>query len=157
MGVTHHLYAGGVLLTPVVGFIQELVLGNCRWGLVNDSSREFMKMFEVCYDAIEQSFWLLEDRTHKWHWENMYVTWTGLITSLRKYRAEVEQIPVCCSQSGVYGSTVMVSSVCPALGQQTSLQCTVSFCCGQGKEGPFVSCVLAEWAVWEVSVDLPSL
>lgn len=55
MGVSHHLYAGGVLLTAVVGFIQEPVLGNCRQAVVNDSSREFMEMFEVSYNAIEQS------------------------------------------------------------------------------------------------------
>lgn len=51
-----------VFLTLVVGFIPDLVLDNCRGGLINDSCWELVRTFEVCSNPTEQSSRLLEDR-----------------------------------------------------------------------------------------------
>lgn len=70
-----------VFLTLVVGFIPELVLDNCRGGLINDSCWELVRTFEVCSNPTEQSSRLLEDRNCEQHQKSTDVTWTGLTTS----------------------------------------------------------------------------
>lgn len=105
-----------VFLTLVVGFIPELVLDNCRGGLINDSCWELVRTFEVCSNPTEQSSRLLEDRNCEQHQKSTDVTWTRLTTSYWKKRAEVDTKFLCASVKVVsLSSTATVASVCLAL------------------------------------------